>query len=70
MSLTPAFYVNVSWGLRILPAVVFFAAGVAKIVGVPMLVQSFAQIGLGQWFRFVTAVVMRDQLLPLREPVL
>ncbi len=57
MSLSPAFYVNLSWGLRILLAVIFFAAGAAKIAGVPMLVQIFTQIGLGQWFRFVTAGV-------------
>jgi uncharacterized membrane protein YphA (DoxX/SURF4 family) len=57
MTVTPAFYVNVSWGLRILLAVIFFAAGAAKLVGVPMMVQIFAQIGLGQWFRFVTAAV-------------
>ena len=54
MTLTPA-YLNVSWGLRILLAVVFFAAGAAKIAGVPRMVQVFAQIGIGQWFRFVTA---------------
>jgi hypothetical protein len=57
MTLTPDFYVKVSWGLRILLAVLFFAAGAAKIAGVPMMVQVFAQIGFGQWFRFVTAGV-------------
>jgi len=57
MTLTPAFYLNVSWGLRILLAVIFFAAGAAKIAAIPMMVQLFAQIGLGQWFRFVTAGV-------------
>jgi hypothetical protein len=36
---------------------VFFAAGMAKLVGVPFEVQSFAQIGLGQWFRIVTSLV-------------
>jgi len=53
----PVFYRNLSWGLRILLAVIFFAAGAAKIAGEPMLVQVFAQIGLGQWFRFFTAGV-------------
>jgi len=57
MALTPVLYVNLSRGLRILLAVIFFAAGAAKIAGVPMMVQVFAQIGLGQWFRFVTAGV-------------
>jgi uncharacterized membrane protein YphA (DoxX/SURF4 family) len=57
MALSPTFHVYVSWGLRILLAVLFFAAGAAKIAGVPVLVQIFAQIGLGQWFRFATAGV-------------
>lgn len=44
-------------GLRILAAVVFLAAGVAKLVGVPEMVQAFEQIGVGQWFRIVTGIV-------------
>ncbi len=57
MTLPSELYVKVSWGLRILLALVFFAAGAAKVAGAPMMVQVFAQIGLGQWFRFVTAGV-------------
>lgn len=47
----------VSWGLRILAAAAFLAAGGAKLAGVPMMVAVFDQIGIGQWFRLVTGLV-------------
>ena len=34
-----------------------FAAAVAKLIGVPLLIQVFDAIGLGQWFRIFTALV-------------
>jgi uncharacterized membrane protein YphA (DoxX/SURF4 family) len=46
-----------TWALQAVVAAVFFAAGMAKLAGVPFEVQSFAQIGLGQWFRIVTGMV-------------
>lgn len=42
------------WFIRALLALVFVAAGGAKLYGVPMLVEGFQHIGLGQWFRYVT----------------
>ena len=42
------------WGLKGLLAAVFLAAGGAKLYGVPMLVEEFEHIGLGQWFRYFT----------------
>ncbi|UPJ49204.1 DoxX family protein [Bradyrhizobium sp. 200] len=42
------------WVVRGLLALVFMAAGGAKLYGVPMLVEEFQHIGLGQWFRYVT----------------
>ena len=45
-----------TWALQAVVAAVFFAAGMAKLTGVPFEVQSFAQIGLGQWFRIVTGM--------------
>ncbi|MDE5455648.1 DoxX family membrane protein [Bradyrhizobium sp. CSA112] len=42
------------WFVRGLLALVFVAAGGAKLYGVPMLVENFQHIGLGQWFRYVT----------------
>src|SRR6266513_1226617 len=43
--------------LQGLLAAAFLAAGGAKLAGVPMMVQIFDQIGMGQWFRIVTGVV-------------
>ena len=45
------------WALQIVLALAFLAAGGSKLAGVPMMVQIFDQIGIGQWFRFVTGVV-------------
>jgi uncharacterized membrane protein YphA (DoxX/SURF4 family) len=42
------------WFVRGLLALAFVAAGSAKLYGVPMLVEEFHHIGLGQWFRYVT----------------
>ena len=36
----------------ILPAVAFAAAGVGKLMGVPMMHQSFATMGLPSWFGY------------------
>jgi len=46
-----------SWVLQGLLAAAFLAAGGAKLLGVPMMVQIFDQIGMGQWFRIVTGLV-------------
>jgi putative oxidoreductase len=46
-----------AWTLRDIVAAAFLAAGFAKLAGVPFMVDLFAQIGLGQWFRVVTGVV-------------
>jgi putative oxidoreductase len=40
--------------VRALLALAFAAAGTAKLYGVPMLVEEFEHIGLGQWFRYLT----------------
>jgi putative oxidoreductase len=45
------------WGFKGLLAVVFLAAGGAKLYGVPMLVEQFDHIGLGQWFRYFTGLL-------------
>lgn len=41
-------------GVRILLALVFAAAGIAKLAGVPQMIQVFDAIGVGQWFRYLT----------------
>lgn len=45
------------WGLRILAALVFLAAGGSKLIGAEQMVQVFTDIGVGQWFRYVTGLV-------------
>jgi len=46
-----------SWILRIVAAAAFLAAGSAKLAGVPMMVEIFDHIGIGQWFRLVAGLV-------------
>ena len=45
------------WTLKGLLAAVFLSAGGAKIYGVPIMVENFQQIGLGQWFRYLTGIL-------------
>jgi hypothetical protein len=40
-------------GVRILLAWAFGTAGIAKLAGVPRMVQVFDAIGFGQWFRYL-----------------
>ena len=47
----------VAWTLQGILAAAFLAAGLAKLAGVPFMVELFDQIGLGQWFRVATGVV-------------
>ena len=42
------------WTCKVLLAAVYVATGSAKLYGVPQMVEGFAQIGLGQWFRYFT----------------
>ena len=46
-----------AWTLQVIVAAAFLAAGLAKLAGVPFMVDVFTQIGVGQWFRVVTGVV-------------
>ena len=46
-----------TWVIRGLLAVAFAAAGLAKLAGADPMVQVFDQIGIGQWFRYVTGLV-------------
>jgi len=57
-----------TWILKCLLAVAFLAASGAKLAGVPMMVQVFHQIGFGQWFRIVTALVELAGALALFVP--
>jgi hypothetical protein len=40
------------WALQGLAAVAFLAAGGSKLAAAPAMVEMFAKIGAGQWFRY------------------
>ena len=46
-----------AWMLTILLAIAFTFAGGVKLVNNPQMVQEFAQVGLGQWFRYFTGIL-------------
>jgi uncharacterized membrane protein YphA (DoxX/SURF4 family) len=45
------------WLLKILLAALFLFTGVAKLAGLPATVDVFERVGLGQWFRYFTALL-------------
>lgn len=45
------------WILAVFLALVFSLAGGVKLIGAPGMVTEFAQIGFGQWLRYVTGVL-------------
>lgn len=46
-----------SLGLRGLLTLAFVAAGIAKLVGVGMMIDTFDAVGVGQWFRYLTGFI-------------
>ena len=48
---------NGFWLLKIFLAVLFLVTGGAKLVGLPALIDVFERVGLGQWFRYLTALL-------------
>jgi uncharacterized membrane protein YphA (DoxX/SURF4 family) len=49
--------VAIAWTLQILSAAMFLFAGASKIGGAAPMVQAFATIGIGQWFRYLTGAI-------------
>ncbi len=45
------------WVLRGLMAALFLFACSGKLMGQPMMIEEFDQVGLGQWFRYATGVL-------------
>jgi len=43
--------------IKVVVALAFLSAGIAKLMGAELMVQTFAAIGWGQWFRYLTAVI-------------
>lgn len=46
-----------AWTLTIFLLITFLFAGGVKLAGNRAMVQEFAQIGLGQWFRYFTGII-------------
>ena len=68
MALTPSLQNRLVWGVKVLLALAFAAAGSAKLAGVPMMVATFEAVGIGQWFRHVTGVIEWGGALMLLLP--
>jgi uncharacterized membrane protein YphA (DoxX/SURF4 family) len=47
----------VLWTLQIIAAAMFLLSGTFKLVGAAPMVQMFAAIGIGQWFRYATGTI-------------
>jgi uncharacterized membrane protein YphA (DoxX/SURF4 family) len=45
------------WAFQILAAAQFFMTGLDKVSDAPVMVQLFAAVGFGQWFRYVTGTI-------------
>lgn len=45
------------WILQGLAALVFLAAGGAKLIGAQQMVTMFEKVGMGQWFRYATGLL-------------
>ncbi len=45
------------WVLQIASAAMFLMAGVLKLAGAEKMVETFATLGFGQWFRYFTGIV-------------
>jgi putative oxidoreductase len=58
----------VLWVAKIALASIFVATGASKILGVQQLVDGFALIGIGQWFRYFTGAIEISGALLLLWP--
>jgi len=53
----PSAVTEVVWAFQILAAAQFFLTGLDKLSDAPVMVQLFAAVGFGQWFRYFTGIV-------------
>ncbi|HWF06879.1 MAG TPA: DoxX family protein [Bryobacteraceae bacterium] len=57
-----------TWTFTVFLAVVFTLAGGTKLVSTPAMVQEFAQIGFGQWLRYLTGILEVSGAIGLLVP--
>ncbi len=58
----------VTLAIKAILTLAFVAAGLAKLSGVEMMVGTFEALGIGQWFRYVTALIEIGAALMLWAP--
>src|SRR5262249_3308983 len=58
------------WVVQVLGAVLFFLAGFAKLSGDEQMVETFAALGIGQGFRYVTGLIEIASAILLLIPAL
>ena len=58
------------WVVQVLGAMLFFLAGFATLSGDEQMVETFAAIGIGQWFRYVTGLIEVASAILLLIPAL
>ena len=54
--------------IRAFLTVAFAGAGIAKLAGAEMMVQTFDAVGFGQWFRYVTGIIELGSAIVLWVP--
>jgi putative oxidoreductase len=54
--------------LTLLLALVFLFAGGAKLMSAPGMIEEFTQIGMGQWFRYLTGILEAGGALAVLIP--
>lgn len=59
---------NALIAVKVLLTLAFAAAGIAKLMGVQMMVDEFAAIGFGQWFRYATGIIELGSAILLWVP--
>jgi putative oxidoreductase len=56
------------WAAQVALGAMFLMAGGSKLAGVPAMVGLFGQIGVGQWFRYVTGAIELTAAIALLIP--
>jgi putative oxidoreductase len=56
------------WVTQVALAAMFLMAGGSKLAGAPAMVSLFGQIGVGQWFRYVTGLIEATSGIALLIP--
>ena len=58
------------WVFQVLGTILFFLAGFVKLSGDEQMIETFAAIGIGQWFRYVMGLIEVASAILLLIPAL